>query len=356
MAAMRIAFIGTVEFSWHCLDEMLALGANVVLAAYVDPAHARSISDYRPLDDLCRAHGVPTFTFRRIGDGPTTEALRAARPEVVFVLGLSQLLPESLLALPPAGVIGSHPALLPANRGRALIPWSILLHHARGGLSLFYLTPEVDAGDLIAQASWPITRADTATTLYAKMTAAGRQLLRDYLPAIIAGTAPRIPQDHTKATYLPKRTPADGRIDWSRPAESVYDLIRATTHPYPGAFTLCGERKVIVWKAREDAGREMRKAECGRRNGLNRDEQDAQERKEQHATDNRQRTRMIGHRPRPATHHPAGLILAAEGESVLVVCGHGDGVWLDLLDAGAGEQSPLAAGLRPGMRFATHHP
>lgn len=299
---MRIAFIGTVEFSWHCLEEMLSLGANVVLAAYVDPAYAGRISDYRPLDDLCGDHGVRAVTFRRISDPQTIEVIREAKPAVIFVLGLSQLVQADLLALPAAGCIGSHPALLPANRGRAVIPWSILLHHERGGLSLFYLTPEVDAGDIVAQASWPITGRDTAASLYRKMVAAGRRLIREYLPAITACAAPRIPQDHSKATHLPQRTPADGLIDWTQSAEKIHDLIRATTHPYPGAFTHLEGRKVICW-----SGRRVRRA-----------------------------------RGAP------GEIVAVEGASVLVAAGDGRGVWLDSVDAGAGEQPPTIAGLKPG--------
>jgi len=302
---MRIVFVGTVEFSHHCLEEMLALGANVVLAAYVDPAFAGSISDYRPLDDLCAAHGVRSMTFRRIGDPETIAAIREAEPAILFVLGLSQLVPAALLSLPPAGCIGSHPALLPANRGRALIPWSILRHHERGGLTLFYLTPEVDAGDIIAQASWPITREDTASSLYGKMIAVGRRLIRENLPAITAGTAPRTPQDHSQATSLPRRTPEDGLIDWSRPAEAIHDLIRATTHPYPGAFTHLGEQKIICWR-----GRLARKA-----------------------------------RGAP------GEVVAVHGASVLVAAGDGRGIWLDGIDTGTGEEPPTAAGLTPGQRL-----
>jgi methionyl-tRNA formyltransferase len=98
----------------------------------------------------------------------------------------------------------------------------------------------------------PIADDDTAHTLYGKLTAAAAQLLRDTYPQLCAGTAPRIAQDQTQASYFGGRTPADGLIDWAQNARQIYNLIRAVTHPYPGAFTHWGGQPLFIWQARVD--------------------------------------------------------------------------------------------------------
>jgi len=96
----------------------------------------------------------------------------------------------------------------------------------------------------------PITGEDTALTLFARVTVAAAELLRDTYPLLRTGKAPRAPQDHTRATYFGGRTPADGRIDWTRPAREIYNLVRAVTHPYPGAFTALDGRRLFIWWGR----------------------------------------------------------------------------------------------------------
>jgi methionyl-tRNA formyltransferase len=107
-----------------------------------------------------------------------------------------------------------------------------------------------DHGDIIAQRVVPIAVEDTALMLSRKLTAAGRSLLAEMYPLIVAGRAPRVPQDHSAATTFGRRTPADGLIDWSRSAWQIYNLIRAVTRPFPGAFTFWGDGKLFLWSAR----------------------------------------------------------------------------------------------------------
>jgi methionyl-tRNA formyltransferase len=107
-----------------------------------------------------------------------------------------------------------------------------------------------DAGDIIAQREVPIAFEDTALTLFDKIARAAVELFHDTFPLIKAGTAPRLPQDPAQATYFGGRTPDDGRIDWARPALGLYNLVRAVTMPYPGAFTSVRGQKLYVWSAR----------------------------------------------------------------------------------------------------------
>jgi methionyl-tRNA formyltransferase len=111
-----------------------------------------------------------------------------------------------------------------------------------------------DTGDIVAQRAVAIADDDTALTLNRKLGDAARALLRDVFPLVVAGTAPRVPQDHARATTYGGRRPEDGRIAWTQSARDVCNLVRAVTHPYPGAFTSCRGERLFVWSARPDDG------------------------------------------------------------------------------------------------------
>jgi methionyl-tRNA formyltransferase len=186
------------------------------------------------------------------------EAAQVNAPEVVaglasrglthlFVIGWSQIVSRDILALPSRGAIGFHPAPLPELRGRAVIPWTILLGRRTTGSSLFWLDEGMDSGDLAAQVPFDVAEDETAATLIAKHEGALDGMLSRLIPRLASGTAGRTPQDHARASYCAKRTAADGLIDWSRPAREVWTLIRAVGDPYPGAFTDSGGRHLVVW-------------------------------------------------------------------------------------------------------------
>jgi methionyl-tRNA formyltransferase len=143
-----------------------------------------------------------------------------------------------------------HPTLLPRHRGRAPIPWAILSGLAKTGVTLFEITdPTADSGPIVGQVEVPIARDETATTLYARLAEAHISLVREAMPAMVAGAEPRIPQDPKRASSWLKRTPLDGIIDWETRAPYLYDWVRAQTRPYPGAFTWLDDEKVVVWRA-----------------------------------------------------------------------------------------------------------
>jgi methionyl-tRNA formyltransferase len=144
-----------------------------------------------------------------------------------------------------------HPTLLPRHRGRAPIPWAILSGLARTGVTLFEIVDSTaDSGAVVGQVVVDISDDETATTLFERIAQAHVELVRVLVPQLIAGTAPRVPQDPSRASVWPRRAPADGIIDWETRAPYLYDWVRAQTRPYPGAFTFLGDEKVIVWGAR----------------------------------------------------------------------------------------------------------
>lgn len=247
---MRILFAGAVEFSRHCLSEVLQHGGEVI--AVLNPAahDARSNSDYCDLAEVARRHDVPLFRFRKIGDPESVALVRSLDPDVIFVFGLSQLVPPSVLAIPRLGCIGTHPALLPKHRGRHPLIWALVEGLSESGLTFFFLDEGADSGDILWQKSFPITCDDDASTLYSRIKALASEAVPVILTQLATGTARRIPQDHGAATYWRKRTAADGVIDWSGSATRAFNLVRALTRPYPGATTMCEGHQISVWRSR----------------------------------------------------------------------------------------------------------
>jgi methionyl-tRNA formyltransferase len=174
---------------------------------------------------------------------------------MLFSFYFRQILGRELLELAPHGALNLHGSLLPRYRGRCPVNWVLVNGERETGVTLHYMEAKPDRGDVVAQRAVPITDDDTALTLNRKLGEAARALLRATWPRLLAGTAPRVAQDHARATYFGGRRPADGRIDWAAPARRIYDLVRAVTHPYPGAFTTWRGRQLLVWRVQPLAAR-----------------------------------------------------------------------------------------------------
>ncbi len=231
------------------LQTLLDAGTRPDLVVTLPESARARHSDWADVAALASAAGLEVLRSADVNDEPTMSALRAAAPDYLLVVGWSQLFRAPLLALPARGCIGFHPSLLPLNRGRAVIPWTILQRTSRTGGSLLWLDEGMDSGDLLAQREFDVADDETADTLYDKHVTALAEMLRDVLPTLDTDAPPRSPQDHTRATWCAKRTADDGQIDWRRPAQDVWDLVRASTTPYPGAFTSRAESTLTIWSA-----------------------------------------------------------------------------------------------------------
>ena len=246
---MNVALIGSVSSSWCVLDTLICAGVEITCVLGVDESQAERISDYRSLRDLAVNAGIPYLSFVKVSEPQVEQFLRDHPPDQLWVIGFSQLVPERLLKLARDGGVGYHPTMLPEGRGRAPIVWTIL-RQARAAVNLFYLTDEPDAGDIIIQREVPVLPDDYAADLIARMEQVLAEAVTEIAPSLKAGALPRTAQDHSQATYHPKRTPADGLIDWSQPTANIYRLIRAVSRPYPGAFAYLRGRKLLIWRAR----------------------------------------------------------------------------------------------------------
>jgi methionyl-tRNA formyltransferase len=248
---MRTVWVSFDTIGRDCLEAAAGAGAEIVgvvtLPGPVDPARSGQCA----FDDVARRLDAALIESRDINALETLNELRRLDPELVFVVGWSQLVHDPFIALASVGVFGMHPTLLPRHRGRAPIPWAILSGLARTGVTLFEIVDETaDSGEIVGQVVVDIAPDETATTLFARVADAHVELIRELVPQLMAGTAPRAPQDPSRASSWPRRTPADGIIDWETRARYLYDWVRAQTRPYPGAFTFLGDEKVVVWGAR----------------------------------------------------------------------------------------------------------
>ena len=248
---MRTVWVSFDTIGRDCLVAASEVGAEIVgvvtLPGPIDPNRSGQCA----FDDVAARFGAALIETHDVNAPTTVNAVRKLEPELIFVVGWSQLVHDAFIASARVGVLGMHPTLLPRHRGRAPIPWAILTGLARTGVTLFEIVDATaDSGAIVGQAVVDIAPDETATTLFARIADAHVELIRELVPQLVAGTAPRIAQDPLRASSWPKRAPGDGIIDWETRAPYLYDWVRAQTRPYPGAFTFLGEEKVIVWDAR----------------------------------------------------------------------------------------------------------
>jgi methionyl-tRNA formyltransferase len=244
-----------VVFAYHnvgvrCLKVLLAGGVDVGLVVTHEDSASENIW-FESVISLCRAEGIPFITPPDAGSPELLAQVRAARPDFLFSFYYRHMLPAALLEVAPA--FNMHGSLLPQFRGRAPVNWAVLHGAGETGATLHQMTAKPDAGAIVAQTAVPILPDDTAFDVFGKVTVAAEQTLWRILPALLAGTAPRLSNDLSQGGYFGGRKPQDGRIDWAQPAQAVYNLHRAVAPPYPGAFTELDGCTYVIERARLSA-------------------------------------------------------------------------------------------------------
>ncbi len=194
---------------------------------------------------------IPVFAPDSINHPLWVERIRALKPDILFSFYYRDMVNKEVLDVPPNGCLNLHGSLLPRYRGRCPINWVLVNGESETGVTLHYMTPRPDDGDIVGQRRIPITDDDTALSLHRKAASAASALLDDLLPGLIDGSAPHTPQDKSQASYFDGRRPVDGKIDWNQPAATVRNLVRAVTRPYPGAFSHIGNRQCFFWSVCE---------------------------------------------------------------------------------------------------------
>uniref|UniRef100_UPI004048AD5A methionyl-tRNA formyltransferase n=1 Tax=Orrella sp. TaxID=1921583 RepID=UPI004048AD5A len=245
---MRIVFIGAVEFSSRALKEVLSCGADVVgVCTLIESA---SNSDHVDLTPIAENHGIPVQNTPDVNNGEMIEWINHLKPDVIFCFGWSRLIRERLLGVPRLGIVGFHPAALPANRGRHPIIWALVLGLKETASTFFFMDEGADSGDILSQKRIMIQETDDAGSLYEKVTESAMIQIREFLPQLQLGSFRRTPQNHQIANSWRKRTAQDGKIDWRMSSASINNLIRGLTRPYIGAHFESRQNTFKVWRAR----------------------------------------------------------------------------------------------------------
>jgi UDP-4-amino-4-deoxy-L-arabinose formyltransferase/UDP-glucuronic acid dehydrogenase (UDP-4-keto-hexauronic acid decarboxylating) len=193
---------------------------------------------------------ITVYTTEEVNSPQWIAKIAAVHPDIIFSFYYRKMIGREILDLPRIGAFNLHGSFLPAYRGRCPVNWVIINGEAQSGVTLHYMIDKPDAGDIVGQKPVVIESSDTAKTLYDKLCGAAKELLDEVLPLIKKGEIPRRKQDLKAGSYYGGRRPEDGRIDWSKSADEIYNLIRAVTEPYPGAFALLdNDEKIIIWWA-----------------------------------------------------------------------------------------------------------
>lgn len=245
----KVAFATCVQLGLSCIEEIYNIGGKLDLLITLKDEVAKDKSGRIYLDYISKEQNIPLLKIDNINDSEVIDALKKNNIDWLFIIGWSQIAKKQVLETPKNGCIGMHPTLLPMGRGRAAIPWAIIKGLEKTGVTLFKLDEGVDTGDIIGQEVIPMTKDITATELYEKVNQAHIRLLSKYWKDIINNTITLTKQDEVNATEWPGRRPEDGEIFSHMTMDEADRLVRAVTHPYPGAFYRNGDKTVRIWSA-----------------------------------------------------------------------------------------------------------
>jgi methionyl-tRNA formyltransferase len=312
---LRLLFFGTPEFAVPSLETLLE-SAHRVVGAITQPDRPKGRGHQvvaPPVKELALRHGVPVWQPTRLKDEAWLDEMRRLEPDLGVVAAYGRILPDALLAIPRLGMINVHASLLPAWRGASPVHRAVMAGDARTGVSIMRLVRELDAGPVFATAARAIGDTETSADVERDLARIGAALLLPVIAQLEAGTATAAPQDDSCATFAPRLTKDEGRLDWTQPARAVHDRIRGL-HPWPLASSWVNGTRLLLLRARPaDA-------------------------------------------PGPGTVPEPGTVLVATGGRLVVACGHHTA--LELLEVQPEGRRPMAvrdflAGHRitPGARF-----
>lgn len=236
---MRVLFMGTSEFAVPSLENLISHNFEIIgVVTQPDRPSGRGRKlKPSPIKSTALGHDLNIYQPEKVRDPDFVKILRHLKPDVIVVAAYGQLLPPSILDLPPCGVINLHPSLLPKYRGAAPIQWTLIRGEKETGITLMLLDEGEDTGEIICSHSITIGLNDTSEMIHSTLANLGAKLLKDTLSNLTIGTRPKsTPQDHSEATHAPRLTKSIGHINWEDDAEKIHNLIRATVG-WPGAYT-----------------------------------------------------------------------------------------------------------------------
>ncbi len=249
MSSPRIVVFAYSDVGHACLNYLIESRANIV-CVYTHQDNPWEKLWFPSVAKLARAHSIPIRIAENLQDKKEAEFLASLSPELMFSFYYRNMIPQTVLNLPRLGAYNMHGSYLPKYRGRAPVNWAVLNGETQTGATLHVMVKKPDAGDIVDQQAVAIGPDDTAAEVQERVTKAAVAVLSRQIDNLKAGRAPRTPQNQSEASYFGRRRPEDGEIDWDWPAARIHNLVRAVTHPYPGAFGKISSEKISIWKTR----------------------------------------------------------------------------------------------------------
>ncbi|MGE5329044.1 MAG: methionyl-tRNA formyltransferase [Deltaproteobacteria bacterium] len=247
--SFKVVFMGTPEFARKALKSLVEDGQKILLSVVQpDKPKGRGLKlVFPPVKEYSLDNGIDVVQPVTLKDQAFVESIKELNPDLIIVVAYGRILPKAILDIPKLGCINVHASLLPQYRGAAPIQWPILNGDKVTGVTTMYMDVGLDTGDMILKAEVPIEADDTLETLHDKLAEAGGKLIVETLRQIKNGTAPRIPQDESNATFTRQIKKEDGLINWKDSAENIRNRIRGL-NPWPGAFTYYKDKMLKLWK------------------------------------------------------------------------------------------------------------
>jgi methionyl-tRNA formyltransferase len=248
---LRVAFFGTPDFAVPTLDALLA-SRHEVVAVITQPDRPRGRGQKTspsPVKRRATAAAVPVLQPETIRDPQFLDVFGRLSADLAVVAAYGKILPESLLAIPPLGMINVHASILPRHRGAAPVHRAIISGDRETGVTIMRVVKALDAGPMLAVSSIPIPADATSAELERQLAALGGSLLAGTVDRIADGPVPEIAQDESAATYAPRLTREDGLVTWDRPAVDIHNQIRGL-HPWPLASTTLRGSRLILRRSR----------------------------------------------------------------------------------------------------------
>lgn len=249
MPPLRLLFCGTPHFAVPTFIHLLAQPDIEIAAVITQPDRPRGRGQQistSPVKDAAIAARVPLHQPEKIRAPEARDLLNKLAPDVIVIIAYGQIIPATLLSIPKLGWINLHASLLPKYRGAAPINWAIANGETQTGLTTMRIDAGMDTGEMLLQEQIDIAPEETALELAESMAEAGAPLVLDTLRGIAAGKLTPRPQNNDEATYAPLLKKEDGRIDWNRPAQEIYNRMRGFA-PWPGAYTSFRGQTCHLW-------------------------------------------------------------------------------------------------------------
>lgn len=247
---LKIIFMGTPEFALPSLD-MLVKEGHEILAVVCQPDKPKGRGNKLtppPVKEYAVKKGIKVLQPEKVKTQAFIDEIRELKPDLLVTAAYGKILPKDVLDIPPYGCINVHGSLLPHYRGAAPYQWAIINGEKKTGITSMFTDVGMDTGDMLLKKEIEITEDMTAGELHDKLSVLGAEVLKETIEKLEKGTLERIPQSHEEATNAPMIQKETGRIDWTRTAEQIHNLVRGT-NPWPGAYTFYKGGRMRIWKS-----------------------------------------------------------------------------------------------------------